>query len=139
MDVYSYCLTLHHVLSMAKSFAECANAMQVLYAVGQGKRPDAARLPANLRQCVTLGWNRDPRRRPTMQEVLERVDPAAAAMARDEQELRDDAASCVICMQRPRSHVLTPCGHWCVCEEDAKQQRCPICRADVAAALNVFQ
>lgn len=35
-----------------------------------------------------------------MQELLAEVDPAAAAMARDEQEEREDATRCVICLER---------------------------------------
>jgi hypothetical protein len=27
----------------------------------------------------------------------------------------DEASLCVICLERKRSHVLTPCGHLCVC------------------------
>ena len=53
---------------------------------------------------------------------------------------------CVICLDRPPVVVVVPCGHRCLCEEDAaavmrkpKQQReCPICRTPVKRMQRVF-
>jgi hypothetical protein len=79
------------------------------------------------------GWDAEARNRPTMQglgascpwgcshnelftpELLVGLSPAVAVLAADEQEEREDASRCVVCMDAPRTHVLIPCGHLCVC------------------------
>ena len=47
-------------------------------------------------------------------------------------EVNDDT-SCIICLDAERSHLLTPCGHRCLCKGCAEDmelpRRCPICRA----------
>jgi hypothetical protein len=140
-DVYSFCIMLHHVMTRVKPFAECESAMQVLFAVAGGRRPDARLLrQAGLREVVARGWDAKWDVRPSMQELLAVLDPAAAVLARDEQEARNDASLCVVCIERPRSHVLTPCGHFCVCEQDAALlAACPICRVAIAGKHKLFQ
>ena len=47
---------------------------------------------------------------------------------------------CVVCMDRPRNTVLTPCGHLACCHACATRlSRCPVCRARVAQAVRTFQ
>lgn len=43
---------------------------------------------------------------------------------------------CVICFDKKKSIVFSPCGHYCTCDECAKiimrsKNKCPICRAVV--------
>ena len=56
----------------------------------------------------------------------------------NEQEARNDKETCQICMVNKRSHVVFPCGHYCLCEVCAEEinkttststRKCPICRA----------
>lgn len=55
-----------------------------------------------------------------------------------------DGEPCVVCLQRPRSQVLYPCGHRVCCEPCARQVRaqlqpkCPICRRPVRDHLRVY-
>ena len=50
-----------------------------------------------------------------------------------------DAMECVICLDELRSHVLQPCGHFCVCLSCAEDlSACPICRRSVDSTLLVF-
>ena len=49
----------------------------------------------------------------------------------------DDATTCVVCRDRPRSLVLLPCAHACLCSAcatsiQATSKSCPICRATIA-------
>ena len=40
--------------------------------------------------------------------------------------------TCIVCFERPKTHLAVPCGHQCVCEQcGAKLAKCPYCRADV--------
>lgn len=54
----------------------------------------------------------------------------------------DIQASCVICMSEPRTTIVMPCRHMCLCEgcaESLKVQsvKCPICRGPVRGLLKV--
>ena len=48
--------------------------------------------------------------------------------------------TCVACLDRPRSVVVVPCGHLCLCPECAARlptQHCPICRAAATTMITV--
>ena len=59
----------------------------------------------------------------------------------------DDANLCVICVERPKTKILGPCGHRCLCDGCAATKvnwctgkrtglaRCPICREDISCVL----
>lgn len=53
-----------------------------------------------------------------------------------------EMTECVICLDALKSHVLTPCGHVCVCEACAKSIQigdpCPVCRKEVEAKFRVY-
>ena len=76
--------------------------------------------------------------RPNAHGVLARAEAGAALSdLRDEAaELKAtlaDATSCVVCFGAPRSVVLLPCTHACLCPAcAAKLEACPGCRAPIA-------
>tara|TARA_B110000196_G_scaffold233075_1_gene201503 strand:+ start:297 stop:806 length:510 start_codon:yes stop_codon:yes gene_type:complete len=46
---------------------------------------------------------------------------------------------CVVCMDRPRSIVLIPCGHRCLCDAAAcRLLTCPVCRVDVQLSTRIY-
>jgi len=51
---------------------------------------------------------------------------------------------CVVCMDRPPTHIFGPCGHHCTCLEcgdaimKSPDQNCPICRKRVHVFMRVF-
>ena len=55
-----------------------------------------------------------------------------------------DEASCVVCLDEPKTHALVPCGHVCACEGCAKDKimatdgLCPMCRTQSAQILQVY-
>jgi hypothetical protein len=58
----------------------------------------------------------------------------------DKEEDDDDDDECKICMEESRTHVLNPCGHWCLCGEcSAKVKECPICRVKIVSSIRVFK
>ena len=77
--------------------------------------------------------------RPNAHGVLARAEAGAALSdLRDEAaELKAtlaDATSCVVCFGAPRSVVLLPCTHACLCPAcAAKLEACPGCRAPIAS------
>ena len=51
--------------------------------------------------------------------------------------------SCSICLTAAKTHVLTPCGHKCMCEQCAYAgyragSQCPICRSRVQSVMRVY-
>ena len=55
----------------------------------------------------------------------------------------DDEHLCAICIDAPRTHVLVPCGHKCVCGDCAalsvQRGACPICRAECFYTTRVYE
>lgn len=54
-----------------------------------------------------------------------------------------DKHTCIICFDRPRSMIIYPCRHMCICEECSANwftelQRCPLCRRTVLDVFHVF-
>jgi hypothetical protein len=51
---------------------------------------------------------------------------------------------CIVCMEQPPTLACVPCGHVCMCEDDAvafsrqADRRCPICRNHVQAIMKVY-
>jgi hypothetical protein len=68
------------------------------------------------------------------------VPPAAPAPHPDVEE-----TMCVLCLDAPKDHIITPCGHQCVCGACAEKLKrvkrnpaCPICREPINATCKVF-
>ncbi len=142
LDVYSFAVTFWETMAASKPFGECQNAMQIMFSVANGTRPDVTLVPAHLRQLVTQCWHREANLRPSMSQVLSAFEPSVPLGAQNNVEEADEAdeRQCVVCMERPKSHVLLPCGHLCLCEEDAQVAvSCPLCRLAVSSRHSVFQ
>eukprot|EP00964_Phaeocystis_antarctica_P034747 scaffold19796_cov80-Phaeocystis_antarctica.AAC.1 len=46
--------------------------------------------------------------------------------------------TCIVCMERPKTHLAVPCAHQCACGPCAEQMPlCPYCRAPVQGWLEV--
>lgn len=54
----------------------------------------------------------------------------------------DDTNVCCVCLDDPRSVVLFPCRHLCLCEKCSQfhknMKTCPICRVEIAQMFRVF-
>ncbi len=57
-----------------------------------------------------------------------------------QQHVSTGLAVCSICMDRPSTMVLVPCGHLCICQECSHhaQQRCPICRTATTNMVRTY-
>merc|ERR1712072_1292803 len=49
------------------------------------------------------------------------------AQAALEAERDQNGNQCVICLERPASHVFIPCGHLALCDQCQPGDRCPVC------------
>jgi len=48
----------------------------------------------------------------------------------------DDDKECIICMDNEKNSVLSPCGHYVVCDLCSHQlKQCPICRSRITCIL----
>ena len=49
----------------------------------------------------------------------------------------DDEKECIICMDKEKNSVLSPCGHFMTCDLCSRQlTQCPICRSSIVCILN---
>lgn len=47
---------------------------------------------------------------------------------------------CVVCLEDPKTLVMVPCGHYCLCSScKIKIFKCPLCRADISLAVTTDQ
>lgn len=64
------------------------------------------------------------------------VDPSTASISVE----IDRTQSCCVCLSNPRTHVIVPCFHLCVCKMcGSKLDRCPICRCAKNTTQRIFQ
>jgi hypothetical protein len=94
--------------------------------------------------ALTLSVQSDARRvqrdRLRVQQIQARLGvPPAATAPQAEEEM------CVLCLDAPKDHIITPCGHQCVCGACAEKLKavkrnpaCPICREPINATFKVF-
>ena len=135
-DVYSYAVTFWEVMCGEQPFPGCT-VFELVHKVGNGERPDVKRLheeqlrvPQNVRKAIPRSWAQDYKERPSMQEILNILDPSSNS---DESPLSQEM-ECVICMNEMKSRVMIPCGHVCICASCDKKQNlesCPLCRKPI--------
>ena len=66
--------------------------------------------------------------------LIDKNDDAATSVA--------TALQCVVCFKNERSTACVPCGHKCLCNECARNEKirqCPICRAPIEMRLRVWE
>ncbi len=63
-----------------------------------------------------------------------------AAHSFEKKEKRD--TECVVCLDKPKDHVVMPCMHMCLCEDCAKdfgaKNNCPMCSKKVRKVMRIF-
>lgn len=71
--------------------------------------------------------------------------PTIVALARElvgACSVRREVPTCVVCLDRPSRAACVPCGHRCLCAEDALRfppgASCPVCRREVQRVIVVF-
>ena len=72
--------------------------------------------------------------------------PAQAAPAPDAPPAskEDEGALCCVCLSEPKTHLLLPCGHKCLCQTCVADfatdgATCPLCREQVDGAARVYE
>mmetsp|Transcript_33599 Transcript_33599/g.42891 ORF Transcript_33599/g.42891 Transcript_33599/m.42891 type:complete len:330 (-) Transcript_33599:86-1075(-) len=64
------------------------------------------------------------------------VKKAKVSMERKKKKYEDDNNACIICMDAPKSTLLMPCRHICVCDECSDSvNQCPMCRDDIVTRI----
>ena len=50
------------------------------------------------------------------------------------------APNCVVCLDKPLTHAVRPCGHFIACTDCAEKlpKECPICRRIISDTLKIF-
>ena len=65
-----------------------------------------------------------------------------AMLVRQLQELLEkerESNQCVVCMDRPRSMMMVPCKHFCVCETcSSKLRKCPLCNRHFSKVEKIY-
>ena len=73
--------------------------------------------------------------------ALDAVVEAKEAHLRRRLEQQDTEKACVICLEAPKTVLLLPCSHLCVCSncsERAELETCPLCRNAIETMIKTF-
>ena len=75
----------------------------------------------------------------TYREVQAVLAEDAAPSAPAPQPERAAAAECAVCWENAVTHIVTPCGHFCLCDKCSQgMSKCPMCRGNVQGIFKVF-
>jgi hypothetical protein len=114
------------------------------YRVIAGVRPEKPdKCPDTIFKLMEQCWQQDPAERPTFASLkMDIQDAYAAEVAPQAAQQEDEENLCVVCMENQAECALIPCGHKCVCEEDATAMCrlgvCPICRCVIQSHMKIF-
>jgi hypothetical protein len=139
-DAYAFGTLLWEMWSSCEHpFMLVADYEEVARRVIAGKRLERPQnCPDAVFKLMEQCWKQIAAERPTFADLKMDVQDAYAAeiVAQAAQE-RLEESLCVVCLERQADYALLPCGHKCVCEEDAavtcRQGRstCPVCCTQV--------
>ena len=76
-----------------------------------------------------------------LRRALDAVVEAKETHLRRRLEQQDTEKACVICLEAPKTVLLLPCSHLCVCSncsERAELVNCPLCRNDIESMIKTF-
>jgi hypothetical protein len=108
-------------------------------AEGVSKEEDIVPAPPNVEEdCVPApNVEEDCVPAPNVEEITDALSANTVCTDKDDE---DEATLCVVCMDAPRTHLIAPCGHKCLCESCSTTfgTTCPICRADAMLVCKVF-
>lgn len=115
--------------------------MRALKAQLEAEKANTQRLQERL-QAAETSRSPSPPGEGRSHEVVPTVTAAENRCGIDEDRL------CVVCLDHPKSHLFTGCGHKCVCEDcaaliegskDGSKSQCPVCRRPSQAIVRVFE
>ncbi len=142
------CMYAHRHTCTCTTFScctyECMHTHMMLHSVLAGARPDQPEeCPSAVWQVMEECWKQSAGDRPTWASLKMRIQDAyGAEMAAQAARERDEQSLCVVCLEKLADFALLPCGHKCVCQDDAavmcNQGMCPICRTPVHASIRIF-
>merc|ERR1719265_2729173 len=86
--------------------------------------------------------NRRGRKRPDASTAAKQVNELCKTRGASPMQLlalEGSGPTCVVCLNNPATHALLPCGHRCVCANDAARiTTCPICRVARDSSIHIF-
>lgn len=85
------------------------------------------------------------KRRPTASDVFQTLSTECQRWACAPHQLAGGGTAlteCVICMDAPVTHALIPCGHLCLCGDDATRlgvgRGCPLCKTPIERSVRIY-
>ena len=133
-DVWAYGVLVWEILTLGLvPYHAIPTDEAVAAAVVSGKRLERPEHCPEAVWAVLLScWRDRPKDRPTMAEILAKLQVAFAAQM-------FKASECVVCIENEAVMALMPCGHRCACEACAPNLRnCPMCRQPVRESTRIY-
>jgi serine/threonine protein kinase len=141
-DVYAFGILLWEMWSGGEiPFSNIPSDEDVIARVRGGLRlPKPSSCPSEVYNIMEHCWEQQSSDRPTFSQLKMDIQDALSAAQRAHEA--PEESLCVICMDKQADFALFPCGHKCVCQEDAvatKQRgQCPVCRSQVQEFRRIY-
>lgn len=70
-------------------------------------------------------------------------DPGQLQFPEEDPDLTVDPKLCIVCFERPKEALITPCNHLALCLKDANYcknhgHKCPVCRGPIESVIRVY-
>lgn len=121
----------------AESFDEGLRYIDATYSVSQLSRISEEELSKSMSTIENLSA----KVRCAQDEIKDRKIKELELKEKERKESPSDSNTCCICRDEPKSVLLLPCRHLCLCEACSKLSivtTCPICRTSIMERLHVY-
>ena len=146
-DVWALGVVLWEIFSLAMvPYFEIPTDQLVIQAVVEGtKLTRPVDCPtAIFERCIVPCWASRANERPDFERLLQSLRTMQEALLVQQAPVNDRL--CCICLTRPSSYAIFPCGHLCLCDnavcidpfQPPHSSQCPICRNNVMSILHTF-
>ena len=104
-------------------------------------RVKGVKCPSAVDAIMASCFEGDAQKRPKFENLAHSLIQAKAEELKAEENAgNDDDKLCCFCISNPKTMIIQPCGHWCICEDcqAAVTNECPMCRGLVTSIQRLY-
>jgi len=141
LKIVEYLLTVGADTTLANEEGKTPKQIVKNEILANGNSPILEKLARLLNDKTTVNVDADTL--PKIKEQMENL-KLEHEKVKEKQRVAEDSSICIICFERERNAFILPCAHLATCTDCAIElqsgtNKCPVCRADIAAVHKIFK